>query len=376
MSIIYASTGDNDEVERVAQRGRVLAGQLGVKAAYASFPSYEGLAVMSGDAARFAHGVSLVEEALASARDEGLEVNAVNIARGLAWAYLFDGRFRDAESLIEQALLELEKHEVPGRPSDLWFGVRSMKASILFYSDQIDAALRDSNDTYARARQHQNRTVSTGTSSLLAQIHFARADYAEAMRWADTSMELAREIGNVSMGRPASAVAIAARLELGLPVVQGRYLRHIEGGLTRATGLPLHIHGVLDALLALGEWKRAQVVVENAERHAGGRLRAALCASARAELLRHDARRIDEAERHAARAIGLAEELDARSAIGYTLLSAAQIARATGNHARATAQLEHARELFDAIGLEHYRRRADVLLADLAPEGVAEQPTV
>ena len=257
----------------------------------------------------------LVEEALTIARCEGLEHNAVNIARGLAWAYLFDGRFRAAQELIARALAELEPMEVAGKPSDLWFGVRSMTASILFHSDQLEAAMATARDTHARTRQHNNRTVGAGTATLVAHAHLLRGEYAEAARWADVSLELAREIGNVNMGRPASAIAIAARVELGLPVVAGRYLRHIESGLAGATSLPLHLHLVVEALLALGEWKRAESIVEHAERHQGGRLRTALCASARAELLRHDQRRLDEAEHHANRALALAEEIDSRSTV-------------------------------------------------------------
>lgn len=376
MSIIYASTGDNDEVERIAQQGRALAKRLGIKAAYASFPSYEGLAVMSGNSERFAHGVTLVEEALTIARAEGFEQNAVNISRGLAWAYLFDGRFDDALQMIRRALKDLEPFETEGKPSDLWFGVRSMTASILFNCDQLEAALAEANDVYVRARQHNNRTVGTGTSSLLSQIHLQRGAYAEAVRWADVSLDLAREIGSISMGRPASAVAIVARVELGMPVVAGRYLRHLESGLTGATNLPLHLHSVIDALLAVGELKRAESVVEQAERHSGGRLRTAMLVSARAELLRHEPRRVEEAQRLAVRALALAEDLDARSTVAMTLVTTAQIARATGNHSRATAQLEHARELCATLGMEHYRRRADALLADLASDSIAEQPVM
>jgi hypothetical protein len=229
-------------------------------------------------------------------------------------------------------------------------------------------------DLHARTRQHNNRTVGTGTAALLAHGHLLRAEYAEAAHWADVSLELARDIGNVSMGRPASAIAIAARVERGLPVVPGRYLRHIESALPGATSLPLHAHLVIDALLALGEWKRAESIVEHAERHRGGRLRTTLCIAARAELLRHDPRRLEEAEQHGARALALAEEIDARSAVATTLMTLAQIARARGNHARAAAQLEHAREIWEMLGFEHYRRRADALLADLAPDTAAEQP--
>lgn len=376
MSVIYASSGDHDEIERVARRGRELALELDVNVAYASFPSYEGLAAIGSGPERFAHGIALVEEAIAIARREGLAHSAINISRGLAWAFLFDGRFAEANEMIAQAQHELEPMETPGKPSDLWFGVRSMTASIQYYSDQLEAAAATALDTHTRARQHNNRTVGSGTASLLAQIHFARGEYAEATRWADTSLELAREIGNVSMGRPASAIAIAARAELGLPVVAGRYLRHIESALAGATSMPLHLQTIVDALLAIGEWKRAESIVEHSERHSGGRLRAANCAAARAELLRHDGRRLDEAQECADRAIALAEEIDSRSTVATALLASAQIARSKGEHARAAAQLDHARELWEKLGHEHQRRRADALLGDLAPDAVTEQPLV
>ena len=112
--------------------------------------------------------------------------------------------------MIARAQEEIEPLEVAGKPSDLWFGVRSMTASIAFHSDQLDAAIAVARDTHARARQHNNRTVGTGSASMLAHAHFVRSEYAEAARWAETSLELAREIGNVSMGRQAAAVAIAA----------------------------------------------------------------------------------------------------------------------------------------------------------------------
>ncbi|MBM4246833.1 MAG: tetratricopeptide repeat protein, partial [Deltaproteobacteria bacterium] len=275
MSVIYASTGETDEVERVARHGRELALQLDVKSAHASFPSYEGLAAISSGPDRFAHGLALVEEALDSARREGLAHNAVNISRGLAWTYLFDGRFREASELITRAQHELDPLESPGRPSDLWFGVRSMTASIQLHSDQMDAATATDLDLHGRARQHGNRTIAGSSASLLAQVHLLLGEYAEASRWAEVSLETAREIGNVAASRIASAVAIVARTELGLPVVAGRYVRHVETSIKGATSLPLFLHLIVDALLSIGEWKRAESVIEQTEHHTGGRLRAA-----------------------------------------------------------------------------------------------------
>ena len=376
MSVIYASTGETDEIERIARHGRELALQLDVKSAYASFPSYEGLAAISSSPDRFAHGLALIEEALDAAHREGLVHNAVNIARGLAWAYLFDGRFREASEMIARARNELQPLESPGRPSDLWFGVRSMTASIQLYSDQVDAAAATDLDLHTLARQHGNRTIAGGSASLLAQIHLLRGEYAEAARWAETALEMAREIGNVAASRIAATVAILARTELGLPVVAGRYVRHVETAIKGATSVSLHLPLMVEALLSIGEWKRAESVIEQAEHHTGGRLRAALWTAARAELLRHDVRRLDDAARDAERALALAEEIDSRSTVATALLTTAQVSRVAGNHARATAQLEHARELFAKLGNVHQCRRADALLADLAPDAVAEQPAV
>ena len=376
MSVIYASTGETEEIERIARHGRELARELDVKSAYASFPSYEGLAAISSGPDRFAHGLALVEEALDTARREGLVHNTVNISRGLAFTYLFDGRFREANELIARALRELEAMEAPGRPSDLWFGVRSMHASILLHGDGLEPAATAELDLHTRARQHGNRTIGSSTASLLGLIHLLRGDYAEAARWAEISLEIAREIGNVTASRVAATVAILARTELGLPVVAGRYVRHVETSLGGATSVPLHLGLIVDALLSIGEWKRAESVIEQSEHHTGGRLRAASWAAARAELLRHDPRRLDEAAHEAERALVLAEEIDSRSTVACALLTAAQIERVKGNHARATAQLEHARELFAKLGDVHHGRRADALLADVAPDAVADQPAV
>ncbi|MEW6268912.1 MAG: adenylate/guanylate cyclase domain-containing protein, partial [Thermodesulfobacteriota bacterium] len=330
MSIIYTSVGDMEEIERVARRGRELARALGVKSAYAAFPSYEGLAAIAGGGERFAHGLALIEEALGIARRENLSVNAVNISRGLAFAYLFDGRFVESQDLLNRALAELESFDAPGKPSDLWFGVRFMRESVLFHSDQVDAAMESARETHEHATRHNNRTVRTGTASLLAQAHFLRGQYAEAMRWADQSLDVAREIGNIGACRPSAAVALAARVELGMPPSAPRFLRHIEARLAGATNLPLYVRNVIEALVSIGELKRGETVLEHVDRQSGGRLREALCAGARAELLRHDPRRLADAERHAARAVALAEETGARSTLATSLVTSGQIALARG----------------------------------------------
>ncbi len=49
-----------------------------------------------------------------------------------------------------------------------------------------------------------------------------------------------------------------------------------------ATSVPLHLSLIVDALLSIGEWKRAEAVIEQSEHHTGGRLRAASWAAAKA----------------------------------------------------------------------------------------------
>ncbi len=330
-----------------------------------------------GGSERFAHGLALIEEALEIARREQLPALAVNISRGLAFAYLFDGRFAESRELVERSLAELEALEQTqsrAKPSDLWFGVRFMRETVLFQIDELEAAMAAARETHERAARAGNRTVRTGTASLLAQGHFLRGEYAEAVRWADHSIEIAREIGSVAAGRSAASVAMAARFELGLPPLATRYLRHLESGLVGASNLPLYARVAVEALVAIGELKRAERVVEHGDRQASGRFREALCASARAELLRNDPRRLDEAERLAARALALAEEIGSRTTLAATWLTASQIALARSAHERAHTALLRAREAARAARVRHYERRAESLLLDLAPAPIADQP--
>jgi hypothetical protein len=169
-------------------------------------------------------------------------------------------------------------------------------------------------------------------------------------------------------------VALAARVELGMPPLSPRYLRHIEAGLAGATNLPLYVRIVVEALASIGELKRGDAVLEHVDRQSGGRFREALCASARAELLRHDPRRLADADRHAARAIALAEEVGARSTLTAALVTSGQIALAARQEQRAARELLRAAQLAGELRMGRYEGRARLLLADLAPGSVADQP--
>ena len=54
-----------------------------------------------------------------------------------------------------------------------------------------------------------NRTVRSGAATTLAQVYFVRADYAEALRWADEGLEIAETIGNLAGFPAAAAIALA-----------------------------------------------------------------------------------------------------------------------------------------------------------------------
>src|SRR5439155_556877 len=79
-----------------------------------------------------------------------------------------------------------------------------------------------------------NRTVQAGSAGTISQILFLRGEYAEALRWADECLEGNEAIGNVSGFTAPAAVALAARVTLGLAADTERYLELIEQGLASA----------------------------------------------------------------------------------------------------------------------------------------------
>ncbi len=359
------------EAERAAERGRRLAEGLGDAEALAGLYYFQGALTISRGRDHFARGLELAEQGLAAAERAGLTIPTMRIARGLCVNYVLDGRFELARRTADWTIDGLERSGDHERFADLYVSALWVRDIVRYLSDDLDAALAGATETHARAVSVPNRTVRSGSAGTLAQIHFFRGEYAEAMRWADESLEIAEAIANPAGFPAAAAVALASRLELGEPVAAAHYLELIEQGVAVAAGSQLNIRFVGDALLAVGDQGRLEWYVQQLRGAAGGRLREALVATSMGEVLARLGRH-DEAERRYREAIGLAEAIGARSTLGVAALGAAELAALRGERAASERYLAWAITACRELRLGRYEPRIAQLQA--ASEGTVARP--
>src|SRR5438046_7885868 len=110
---------------------------------------------------------------------------------------------------------ELEPTEHRTQLSDLYVSARWVRDNVLYLCDDLDEAFASVVETHAMALRAPNRTVRAGSAGTLSQILFLRGEYAEALRWADESLEGSETIGNIAGLTAPAAVALAARDNIG-----------------------------------------------------------------------------------------------------------------------------------------------------------------
>jgi len=389
LTVLYGSSADPD-AERAAVRGRQLAIELGDQGVASTLLSMQGM-LLASDPERFEEGVRLAEEAVDAARqispspaaDSALplsppttELRVLSASRAVLWHYTLDGRFTEALAKVEWILAELERAGQRATPTDLYLSTRWMRDSVLAHLDEFAAAAREAAETYALAVQVPNRTVQSGSASVLAQVHFARADYEAALQWAERSLNTAEAIGSHAGIHRGAALALAARVALREPADVAREVQTIEQGVTQGGIALLSIHIVVETLLAVGDVGRAEKLARTAFDNAAGRLRRLFAALALGEAAtRRGPSQWAEAERSFAQALTLADALGMRSARAMALIGRGRLAldRAQGDQAR--SDWRAARELSAAIGLTRYERIASELLAQTG-SGALERPSV
>jgi class 3 adenylate cyclase/tetratricopeptide (TPR) repeat protein len=373
MTVIYGISEHGDP-EEPARRGRQLAEEIGDQENLAELCSLHGLVISSRGPADFPAGQALIEQGLAIAERAGLKLAAIRISRALAWDYLFDARFSDALARIDGVAEDFGKlgTSIEGKQRDIYLGALFMRDRIHFHSDQHDEALGSAHRTYEAAVAHPNRTVQSGSAVTIALIYLTRGQYELAREWSDRSLDVARAIGSVSHLRSAAAISIIARHELDEPSSGDRHLELLEN--PPLTGIEtLNCQVICEALLTIGDLKRAEQCAERSHQGAGGRLRELGCCLALGEVLtRFGAGRWAEAERWLDRAHGLAQAVGSRSGLAATSLARGELAQATGDTDGALRHAEVARASYAALGFTRYQGRAERLFAEL---GTASQKT-
>ncbi len=368
-SFLYG-TENPESAQRAAEWGLRTARALGDDESFAMLCSLHGLNMRSGGPDQFVAGLALAEEGLAVARRAGLRLPALSITRGLAFSYLIDGRFEFARRAIDEVVEELERLGQDEKLSDLYVACVWLRAVILHMSDESETAWEEVTRAYDMALRAPNRTVQGGSAGLIAAIHFDRAEYAEAKRWADLGTEMAEQIGNVGPVRSGAALALRSRLQMGEPVDATPYLDMMEQGIQVAGNSPSNTRVLVQAFLAAGAMERAERIALLGHGRAGGRLRQALCEIALGDVMmaQGPARFAEAADRYA-RALEGARTIGSRSATGWALAGAGELALRRGEKRAAVAPLREGLAIFRTIGLRHDANHAGRLLSEIGEKG-------
>src|SRR5262249_54766907 len=153
------------------------------------------ISTLEGD---FERGIDLAEKAVAVAERAGHHLTSLRLSRGLSINYAFDGRFELARRTADAVMTQIEEIAQGDRLSDLYVSALWIRDNVRYFTDDLDAALAGALESHALAVRAPNRTVTAGAASTIAQVHFLRGEYEEALRWADECLAIAEAIGNVS----------------------------------------------------------------------------------------------------------------------------------------------------------------------------------
>jgi tetratricopeptide (TPR) repeat protein len=354
------------EADRAAVRGRELAEALGDENLLAQLLYFHGEITIVGNQDDFARGLALAEKGVALAEGAGHPVTAMSLARGVAILYALDGRFAEGREACARVVQALEAAGHRDSASDLYVSTRWIYDNILYFSDLLDEAFASASETYAFATRAPNRTVQCGAATALAQVHFMRGEYRDALRWADEGLEMAESIANVAGFSGPAAIAAMARVELGLPVDGERYLSLIEQSLTGGETMQSNFRFAAEAYLAVGDAARAERYAEHLRaRRRGGRLREAFASASIGEIMLRRGR-FAESERAVGHAIAVAEAIGARSLLAAACITGAELAEACHVPSLGTKPLERALPICRELRLVRLLARAERLRAGSA----------
>ncbi len=363
-SIVYGDSGSERD-EHATRRGITLAEELGDDGSLAQLLVNHGIVVLNSGRERFREGVQLAERGVAVAQRAGLTSSLPKISRGLVWAYLLDARFADARLQVEAALETLVDEGHAERNTEIYLGTRFFRNRVILESDELDEAESDALDVYARAKAAGNRTMLCAATSMLASIATSRGDSAKAEYWVNIGLPVAEQIQSLAAVRGSGASLLLARAERGDRTATQAELDRLERGLFAAGDLGINSEVIVEALLEVGELRRARRIAEARVERSGGRLR-----EARGALMLGMVALAAGPEEHAAaeRAFGdaLAQgvEIGARSLEGRAHLGLAELAHERGDLAAMERHARQALAILRPMGFGRYAMRAARLLLE------------
>ncbi len=363
-AIVYGDSGSERD-EQATKRGITLAEELHDDESLASLLVNYGIVVLNSGRERFGEGVQLAERGVAIAQRAGLTASLPKISRGLVWAYLLDARFADARRQVEEVVQTLVRAGHEAKNSEIYLGSRYFRNRVIFESDELDEAEQDALDLFARAKAAGNKTMFCASSSMLAAVATARGDSAKAEYWAEIGLPVAEQIQSLAAVRGSAASLLLARADRGERNATQLELDRVERGLFAAGDLGINSEMIVEALLAVGELRRARRIAEARVERSGGRLREARGALMTGMVaLAAGPEEHPDAERAFGDALARALEIGARSLEGRAHLGLAELAHERGDLPAMESHARQALAILRPLGFGRYAMRAARLLLE------------
>ncbi|HTO69505.1 MAG TPA: adenylate/guanylate cyclase domain-containing protein [Myxococcota bacterium] len=363
-AVVYGDAGSERD-EQATRAGIALAEELGDDESLAPLLVNYGIIVLNGTSDRFAEGVQLAERGVAVAHRAGLLAQMPKISRGLVWAYLLDARFDEARRQVDAVIDSLVAAGHADRNSDIYLGTRYFRNRMLLESDHLDETEADAVDLYARATAAGNRTMQSASASILASVATARGDAAKAEYWAEVALPIAEQIQNLAAVRGATAALMLARADRGERNATQADLDRLEKGLFASGDLGVNSDSIVEALLEVGELRRARRIAEGRVERSGGRLRQARGAVMTGMVaLASGPEFRAEAERAFSDALARGAEIGCHSAEGRAHLGLAELAHERGDAAAMESHARQALAILRPLGFGRYAMKAARLLLE------------
>ena len=363
-AIVYGDAGSERD-EQATRAGISLAEELRDDDALAQLLVNYGIVVLNSARERFAEGLELAERGVAVARRANLVEHLPKITRGLVWAYLLDARFEDARMQVDAVLDALVAAGHESRNSDIYLGTRYFRNRVMFDSDQLDEAEADGLDIYTRSTRAVNRTMTSGSASMLAAVATARGDSAKAEYWAEIGLPIAEQIQSLGAVRGSGAALLLARADRGERNATQAELDRLEKGLFASGDLGINSETIVEAMLEMGELRRARRIAEGRVEHSGGRLRQARGALMTGMVaLATGPEAYADAERAFADALARAVAIRSHSVEGRAHLGLAELAHERGDSATMDRHARQALAILRPLGFGRYAMRAARLMLE------------
>jgi class 3 adenylate cyclase/tetratricopeptide (TPR) repeat protein len=365
VTVLYGASED-PLARRAAELSVDLAAATGNASAGATAKTYLGM-ILTTVPEEFEQGLVYVEAGVEAARQHGDEALAVSTSRALAWNYLLDGRFDKGLTTLDWAMERLRAAGQAERPADIYLSAMMMRLQIRLFSDDLDRALSEALETEMLSQKVGNRTIGSMSRGLVGYVHFMRGEYEEARHSAEQSLATAEEIG-VEWGlRRASILAVASHVEIEGTPPDPRLMELAEEGISMGGNMVLTVLPLVEALVGLLKFRRAESLARQAVERSAGRLRVMFARAALGDAtLRLGESYWPESESSFRESLRLAEEIGSVVGRAASLNGLGKVAFVRGDLDSARAHFTSALLVGRAGGVGRYARRAERLLHEVA----------